>query len=168
MSGYDVKYIQEYLHLSCPQSIYRWFKGRALPSAEHLCALSKLLNVHMENLLVLEGESLILSMIEFVNNPTTKRLLFRKSRDNLENDFCNGAGLQISHEGIVVKLLEKLMGDSCGNISYFIYELDYGKEYKEGCILDNKDFIDISSAEKLYDFLMIEYGRKSDNSRMKK
>ena len=94
--------------------------------------------------------------------------LFRNSRDNLGNDFCDGAGLQISHEGIVVKLLEKLMGDSCGNISYFIYELDYGKEYKEGCILDNKDFIDISSAEKLYDFLMIEYGRKSDNSRMKK
>ena len=27
-AGYDVKYIQEYLHLSCPQSIYRWFKGK--------------------------------------------------------------------------------------------------------------------------------------------
>lgn len=75
MAGYDVKYIQEYLHLSCPQSIYRWFKGRALPSVEHLCALSKLLNVHMEDLLVLEGESLIHSMIVFVDNPTTKRLL---------------------------------------------------------------------------------------------
>lgn len=33
--------------------------------------------------------------------------LFRDSRDNLEYDFCNGAWLQISHEGIVVKLLEK-------------------------------------------------------------
>lgn len=94
--------------------------------------------------------------------------LFRKSRDNLENDFCNGAGLQISHEGIVVKLLEKLMGDSCGNISYFIYELDYGKEYKEGCISDNNGVIDISTAEKLYDFLVSEYGNKSDNSSMKK
>ena len=94
--------------------------------------------------------------------------LFRKSRDNLENDFCNGAGLQISHEGIVVKLLEKLMGDRCGNISYFIYELDYGKEYKEGCISDNNSFIDISSVEKLYDFLMIEYGSNSDNGSMKK
>lgn len=94
--------------------------------------------------------------------------LFRQSRDNLENDFCNGAGLQISHEGIVVQLLEKIMGDSCGNISYFIYELDYGKEYKEGCISDNKGFIDISSAEKLYDFLIIEYGSKSDNGSMKK
>lgn len=75
LAGYDVKYIREYLHLSCPQSIYRWFKGRALPSVEHLCALSKLLNVHIEDLLVLEGESLIYSMIELVHNPTTKRLL---------------------------------------------------------------------------------------------
>ena len=75
MAGYDVKYIQEYLHLSCPQSIYRWFKGRALPSVQHLCALSKLLNVHMEDLLVMEGESLSHSMIKLVNNPTTKRLL---------------------------------------------------------------------------------------------
>ena len=75
MAGYDVKYIQEYLHLSCQQSIYRWFKGKALPSVEHLCALSKLLNVHMEDLLVLEGESLTHSMIKVVNNPTTKRLL---------------------------------------------------------------------------------------------
>ena len=54
-AGYDVKYIQEYLHLSCPQSIYRWFKAKVLPSVEHLCALSRLLNVHMEELLVKTG-----------------------------------------------------------------------------------------------------------------
>lgn len=74
-AGYEVKYIQEYLHLSCPQSIYRWFKGKVLPSVEHLCALSKLLNVHMEDLLVLQGESVIYSMIELADNPTKKRLL---------------------------------------------------------------------------------------------
>lgn len=52
-AGYEVKDIQQYLHLSCPQSIYRWFKGKTLPSIEHLCALSILLGVHMEDLLVL-------------------------------------------------------------------------------------------------------------------
>ena len=56
-AGYDVKFIQAYLHLACPQSIYRWFKGKALPSVENLCAISKLLRVHMEELLVLQGES---------------------------------------------------------------------------------------------------------------
>jgi len=75
MAGYDVKYIQKYLHLSCPQSIYRWFKGKVLPSVEHLCALSKLLNVHMEELLVLQGQSVIYSIAELSGNPTTKRLV---------------------------------------------------------------------------------------------
>ena len=91
--------------------------------------------------------------------------LFRDSRENLESDFCNGAGLQISHEGIVVKLLEKLMQDSAGNISYFIYELDYGKEYREDCVSDKNGNIDISTPEKLYDYLMKEYSLKngSDN-----
>ena len=84
--------------------------------------------------------------------------LFRNSREKLECDFCNGAGLQISHEGIVVKLLEKLMQDSFGNISYFIYELDYGREYQEGCVSDKNGNVDIGTPEKLYDFLMVEYG----------
>ena len=92
--------------------------------------------------------------------------LFRDSRENLECDFCNGAGLQISHEGIVVKLLEKLMQDSAGYISYFIYELDYGKEYREDCVSDKNGNIDISTPEKLYDYLMKEYSLKngSDNN----
>ncbi len=92
--------------------------------------------------------------------------LFRNSRDNLECDFCNGAGLQIYHEGIVVKLLEKLMQDSVGNISYFIYELDYGREYREGCVSDSNGNIDISTPEKLYNLLMAEYVVKngSDNT----
>ena len=89
--------------------------------------------------------------------------LFRDSRDTLECDFCNGAGLQISHEGIVVKLLEKLMQDNFGNISYFIYELNYGREYKEGCVSDKNGNIDISTPEKLYDFLMSEYSMNYDS-----
>ena len=93
-------------------------------------------------------------------------LVDKDSKENLECDFCNGAGLQISHEGIVVKLLEKLMQDSAGNISYFIYELDYGKEYREDCVSDKNGNIDISTPEKLYDYLMKEYSLKngSDNN----
>ena len=56
LAGYDVKYIQEYLNLSCPQPIYRWFKGQNLPTVEKLYALSILLGVHMEELLVLQGQ----------------------------------------------------------------------------------------------------------------
>lgn len=49
--GYTVRDIQEYLVLSCPQPVYRWFQGKTLPSVDHLYALSRLLGVHMEELL---------------------------------------------------------------------------------------------------------------------
>ena len=50
--GYSVKDLQEYLCFSCPQPIYRWFKGLILPSIDNLLRLSELFNVHMEDLLV--------------------------------------------------------------------------------------------------------------------
>ena len=50
--GYSVKDIQQYLGLSCPQPVYRWFKGTILPSVDNLLRLSELFHVHMENLLV--------------------------------------------------------------------------------------------------------------------
>ena len=50
--GYTPRIIQDYLHLSCVQPIYRWYNGKILPSVDHLLMLSELLNVHMEDLLV--------------------------------------------------------------------------------------------------------------------
>ena len=50
--GYSVKDIQYLLHLSCPQPIYRWMRGQILPSVAHLFVLAKLLQVHMEELLI--------------------------------------------------------------------------------------------------------------------
>ena len=83
--------------------------------------------------------------------------LFRNSRDNVECDFCNGAALQISHESTVVFLLRKLLKDAAENIDYYIYELDYGRQYEPGIITDeNGHDIDFSSAEKLYDYLTVE------------
>lgn len=51
-SDMSVKDIQVYLHLSCPQPIYRWMNGKILPSVDHLLMLSELFGVHMEELLV--------------------------------------------------------------------------------------------------------------------
>jgi transcriptional regulator with XRE-family HTH domain len=79
-AGYDVKYIQEYLHLSCPQSIYRWFKGKILPSVEHLCALSRLLGVHMEDLLVLEGQPMGYKYAVLTEDARMQRLLAYANR----------------------------------------------------------------------------------------
>ena len=51
-SGYSVKDIQQYLGLTCPQPVYRWYKGIIMPSVDNLLRLSELYQVHMEELLV--------------------------------------------------------------------------------------------------------------------
>ena len=63
--GMTVKNLQDYLGFSCPQSIYRWFKGLILPSVDNLYRLSRLFNVHMEDLLVVKEEELVLSLDDF-------------------------------------------------------------------------------------------------------
>lgn len=80
--------------------------------------------------------------------------LFRNSRENIENDFCNAAALQISHESSVVFLLKRIMHDQYEYIDYFIYELDYGRKYEPGMITDeNGQDIDIRTPNLLYDFI---------------
>ena len=75
LAGYDVKYIQEYLNRSCPQPIYRWFKGQNLPTVEKFYALSILLSVHMEELLVLQGQPMNIGLYKVAQEPWTKRYL---------------------------------------------------------------------------------------------
>lgn len=56
MKGYNVKELQKYLGLSCPQPVYRWYKGLILPSVDNLLKMSELFGVHMEELLVKNDE----------------------------------------------------------------------------------------------------------------
>ena len=50
--GYCVQDVQDYLGLSCKQSIYKWLKGKSLPNLEHLCALSYLFHCTLDDLVV--------------------------------------------------------------------------------------------------------------------
>lgn len=47
-----VKDLQEYFGFEEPQAIYRWQYGKTLPSVDNLYALSALLDVPMERILV--------------------------------------------------------------------------------------------------------------------
>ena len=79
--------------------------------------------------------------------------LFDECIETKESDFCNAGSICIGHESVVVYLLERMFDTDM--ISYFIYELDYGKKYKAGCVLDeNMNEIDLSTPEKLYDYLV--------------
>ena len=61
--------------MSCPQSIYRWCKGKILPSVEHLSALNLLLGVQMEELLVLKNQSVVYAVQNEINAHAMARLL---------------------------------------------------------------------------------------------
>lgn len=50
--GLSVKDLQEYFGFDAPQAIYKWQKGLSLPSVDNLLALSTLLQVPMESILV--------------------------------------------------------------------------------------------------------------------
>jgi transcriptional regulator with XRE-family HTH domain len=51
-AGLSVKQVQKVLGLECPQSIYRWLSGQALPSVENLYVLHRILSCSMEDLIV--------------------------------------------------------------------------------------------------------------------
>ena len=81
--------------------------------------------------------------------------IFVNSSDNIRNDFMNSASLQINHESLVVELLEEIMHDKYGYIQCFLYDFDYGKKWTRESITEvDGTSIDISTPEKLYDFLV--------------
>lgn len=48
-----VREVQEFFGFEEPSAIYMWQRGRSLPTVDNLCALSKLFEVSMEEILVL-------------------------------------------------------------------------------------------------------------------
>ena len=47
--------VQKLLQIASNQAIYAWFNGKALPSLDNMCALSRVLRMPLDDLLVLEG-----------------------------------------------------------------------------------------------------------------
>jgi len=77
----------------------------------------------------------------------------------LPDDFVSGY-----NNNFLLSQLIKILKIGCFDntsdsmIEYFIWDLDFGKEYKDGCITDKNGYnIDISTVEKLYDYLYFEY-----------
>lgn len=50
--GYSVAGLREYFGLSTTNAIYKWLKGETLPTLDNFLALSVLLNVSMNDLIV--------------------------------------------------------------------------------------------------------------------
>lgn len=76
----SVAEVQRFLGISNPQAIYQWQKGISLPSVDHLCALSHLFDVSMNDILVLADtpESNPPTMLRIAKRVpmTAKRMIF--------------------------------------------------------------------------------------------
>lgn len=56
-----------------------------------------------------------------------------------------------------IELLERLMQNKYETISYFIYELDFGAEWKPGMVVDKKgNDVKLTTLRELYDYLLVE------------
>ena len=79
----------------------------------------------------------------------------------LDPDF---GGLYLSRvTSLVVQTLKRSMDDIADWISYFIYELDYGKKWKSGMVVSGKGKdIKLKTAEDLY--VCIKIGWRDENS----
>ena len=71
-------------------------------------------------------------------------------------DFRDGAMfIDTESQDIIVDLLVEMFEDNEGAIPYWCYELEYGINHYLGCVTDENDNpIDISTPEKLYDYVV--------------
>ena len=56
LRGLSVKDLQNYFGFEGPQAIYKWQWGESLPSVDNLFALSKILNIPMNEILIEENQ----------------------------------------------------------------------------------------------------------------
>ena len=54
----------------------------------------------------------------------------------------------------IIYLLELLMRDQGGEISYFVHDLDFGRNYEPGLLSDELGKIDLSCSQSLYQELV--------------
>lgn len=50
--GLTARDVQEYLGLACVQTVYRWMAGVSVPTVDNLYALSRLMNISIDALVV--------------------------------------------------------------------------------------------------------------------
>jgi len=53
----------------------------------------------------------------------------------------------------IAELLSEGVENKVDTINWWMYELDFGRQYEEGCLSDKSGNIDVSTAEKLYEHL---------------
>lgn len=77
-------------------------------------------------------------------------------------DFFSADSLISSNVSTVVELLDGAFGDD-DLVSYFCFELDFGRDWKRGCYVEGDGTsIDISTPAKVYDYLVSRLEKESE------
>lgn len=58
--GYTVRDIQGACGFENPQAVYKWITGKSLPSIDNLIILARVFNTSIEDILVIDGDVVIL------------------------------------------------------------------------------------------------------------
>lgn len=87
---------------------------------------------------------------DFVNETNKKA---KKLHDSIISDFFNASSLSISFEDDLISVLGVMFKTDL--LGWWLYELDYGRKFKIGYLEEkNGDKPDLSTAEKLYEYLI--------------
>ena len=62
-NGFTVREVQRVMGFENPQAIYKWISGKTLPSIDNLVILSRLLHTSIEDILVIDGDIVILGTL---------------------------------------------------------------------------------------------------------
>lgn len=57
--GYSVRDIQEFMGFDNPQAVYKWIRGKSMPTLDNLLILSKVLHTSIEDILVYTGGDMV-------------------------------------------------------------------------------------------------------------
>ena len=91
---------------------------------------------------------------DFVNE-TNKKVKELNDAMMYDFDFFDATSLYIAHDDIVINLLRAMFNLQDDDVlDWWIYEQDFGRTYKDGDITEaDGTIIDLSTAEKLYDYI---------------
>jgi len=89
----------------------------------------------------------------------------RQFNNIVGSDFPEPYGMVISHAFLCQELLSEIMHDKHDDIGYFCNELDYGRLYEKGMVVDRQgNDIDLSTAGNLYDFLVYQQNNENGSN----
>lgn len=83
--------------------------------------------------------------------------LFRNSKNEMLREFGTPDAMIIANENIIVDLLKDSFGlnKNDDTLEWWIWEMNYGKDITAEDVIDeNGKFIDITTPEKLYNYLV--------------